>query len=468
MHKPMLQIRMKGAVLAALAGTILAGQSTFAQSPDMGPPTGPVVLRLNEADSQVVTTAQPGQPPQIAQTPQSPTGRPDWRIPDYGVTPAPSGASRLYGGPMPPSPSPTSPYSSVANQLANEPQGTQPSPTQVPTNTAADFSAYGSPFAGGDFGAGGGATTAMANPGVGYIDSAIVRSNIRVRFDANYDDTSPDKAEFFYAKCGCFASPVTFNTNRAMWDPHARGPEHRPGPGVFQFSGNPKLNYQELSAYLEYAPTMKFSGFIEMPARFIQAVSIRDTAGFSDVNLGFKYALLADPNYYYTFQFRTYTPTGAANLGLGTGHVSFEPALLVFHRLTDRLYFNGEFRDWIPVGGSDFAGNILRYGLGLTYNIVLTDRFRVAPVNEVVGWTILSGKEFVQTTEMPLGVVMPVAGQTIVNEKIGLRFGLGDYSNAGGGSAVNDRHSLYVGYGRALTGDHWYRDTFRLEYNFWF
>ena len=57
---------------------------------------------------------------------------------------------------------------------------------------------------------------------------------------------------------------------------------------------------------------------------------------------------------------------------------------------------------------------------------------------------------------------------SIVNEKIGLRIGLGDYSQAGGGSALNDRHSFYVGYGRALTGDHWYRDTLRLEYNFWF
>jgi hypothetical protein len=177
---------------------------------------------------------------------------------------------------------------------------------------------------------------------------------------------------------------------------------------------------------------------------------------------------VADPNAYYTFQFRAYMPTGAANLGLGTGHVSLEPAFLVFQRLTERLYFSGEFRDWIPVYASDFAGNILRYGLGLTYNIVLTDHFRIAPVNEIVGWTILNGKEFVASPEPPFGKVVGVGGQTIVNEKIGLRIGLGNYGQPGGGSALNDRHSLYVGYGRAITGDHWYRDTFRLEYNFWF
>jgi hypothetical protein len=33
---------------------------------------------------------------------------------------------------------------------------------------------------------------------------------------------------------------------------------------------------------------------------------------------------------------------------------------------------------------------------------------------------------------------------------------------------LNDRHSLYFGYGRAITGEHWYRDMVRVEYNFWF
>ncbi len=154
-------------------------------------------------------------------------------------------------------------------------------------------------------------------------------------------------------------------------------------------SGQPKLNYQEVATYLEYAPTQRFSGFIELPARFIQPVLGSGTSGFSDLNLGFKYALIANPNQYYTFQFRVYAPTGDSYQGLGTGHPSLEPALLVFQRLTERLYFSGEVRDWIPVAGSDFAGNVIRYGVGLTYNIVLTDHLRIAPVNEVVGWSAI-------------------------------------------------------------------------------
>jgi hypothetical protein len=463
----MLQARKTRLSLAALAGSILVAQSTFAQSLYTGSEPHPVIPPPRPIYGQASQTPSPEETPRIAQTPQSPQipiTPPGGYPPGEAAAPVPMGKSGSYGGAMPAPPTmPPSFYENV--QPGTEGALPPTAPTPGAAGTPSGFESALTP----GFGGAGGGETAMIADNPGYIDSAIVRSRIRVRFDANYDDTSPDKAEFFYAKCGCFASPLTLKTNPSVWDRNARGPEHRLGTqGVSQFSGNPHLNYQELATYLEYAPIVHFSAFIEVPARFLQAALIRDTAGFSDVNMGFKYALVANPNQYYTFQFRTYAPTGAANLGLGTGHVSFEPALLVFQRLTDRLYFNGEFRDWIPVGGSNFEGNVLRYGLGLTYNIVLTDRFRVAPVNEVVGWTILNGKEFVQTPEMPLGVVQHVAGQSIANEKIGLRFGIGDYSAAGGGSALNDRHSLYVGYGRALTGDHWYKDTFRLEYNFWF
>ena len=44
----------------------------------------------------------------------------------------------------------------------------------------------------------------------GYIDSAIIRSRVRVRYDSAYNLNSPDMAEFFYAKCGCFANPMNF------------------------------------------------------------------------------------------------------------------------------------------------------------------------------------------------------------------------------------------------------------------
>jgi hypothetical protein len=35
---------------------------------------------------------------------------------------------------------------------------------------------------------------------VGYVDDAIVASQIRFRFDAGFHDNAPDRAEFFYAQ----------------------------------------------------------------------------------------------------------------------------------------------------------------------------------------------------------------------------------------------------------------------------
>ena len=67
-----------------------------------------------------------------------------------------------------------------------------------------------------------------------------------------------------------------------------------------------------------------------------------------------------------------------------------------------------------------------------------------------MGWTLLGGK----LTE-PLGdgvfEVKNASGDTIVNLKVGVRFGFG-------------ASDLYVGYGRALTGDVWYKDIVRAEY----
>jgi len=327
-------------------------------------------------------------------------------------------------------------------------------------------------FAQEQFAARGGDEFAIAD-NVGYIDSAIIRSRFRFRYDSAYDNNRPDRAEFFYPKCGCFGNVNNFlqvttingvPTARikpgSPFDPRALGPQHPNNRPMAAGGGETRVDYQELSPYLEYAANRRFSGFIELPARFINPTLNRNAYGFSDLNLGFKYAFVAEPDRFYTFQLRTYLPTGSGERGLGTNHASIEPGVLVFQRLSERLYFSGELRDWIPVHATDFAGNVLRYGAGLAYNIILTDSVRVAPVSEFVGWSVLSGKEL-----NPAVGAVSAAHDTIVNAKIGLRFGLGDYSQRGGGSALNDRHSFYVGYGHALTGDHWYKDIIRLEYN---
>jgi len=67
-----------------------------------------------------------------------------------------------------------------------------------------------------------------------------------------------------------------------------------------------------------------------------------------------------------------------------------------------------------------------------------------------VVWSVLGGKESAGTT------IISAAGDTIVNFKVGVRFGLGD------------RADIYTGYGRPLTGDVWYKDIFRVEFRLFF
>jgi hypothetical protein len=259
---------------------------------------------------------------------------------------------------------------------------------------------------------------------VGYIDSAIPADLFRLRYDSSYNNRRPTRAEFLYAQ----------------------GAPGGPGWPLPETS----VDYQELFACAELVILPRFSAFLEVPARFLNPDINANTAGLGDMNTGFKYAFLESDSGVLSFQFRAYIPTGDADRGLGVRHVSLEPALLFYQALTDRAGVEGELRYWIPVGGTDFAGQIIRYGLGVHYDVVNTCHWRLGPVVEFVGWTVLSGREsFVQ----PSGLVevRDAAGQTIVNAKLGVRLGIGE------------RADFYAGWGRPLTGDRWYENVFRLE-----
>jgi hypothetical protein len=277
-------------------------------------------------------------------------------------------------------------------------------------------------FGGMASGAGVGSSASLG--GGGYMDLAIPMTQFRLRYDAAYDNNRPDRAEFFYAKCGCFGNGA-------------------PGPRLAETS----VDYQDISGYLELAAGNRLSGFVEVPFRFLNPEVNANTSGFADMFAGFKAALVASPDRYLTFQFRTAIPTGAASHGLGTDHVSLEPALLFWQQVTKGLFVQAEIRDWIPIGGTDFAGNILRYGIGAGYDIYNNGDFWVQPWVELVGWTVLSGMEL----NPDLGKPVDSSGESILNGKFGARIGWGN-------------SSIYAGYGRALTGDVWYKDVFRVEY----
>ncbi len=95
--------------------------------------------------------------------------------------------------------------------------------------------------------------SALAAAG-GYIDSAVVRNFFRVRFDAAYDGTFPDRVLFNY-------------------------------PAVL---GEPSIDFQDVSAYLELALADRLSGFVEVPYRFLNPTVIDNTSGFFDIQNGLR------------------------------------------------------------------------------------------------------------------------------------------------------------------------------------
>ena len=286
---------------------------------------------------------------------------------------------------------------------------------------------------------------------VGYIEDSTVASQFRLRFDAGFGNAVPDRAEFFYAKCGCY-----------QFDAPPFGDLEAPGPG----GGVPtELNFQQLYILGEYAPSERVSVFAELPLRLIQPQGFLDfgspydpfgdSSGLGDIRAGAKFSLASDQNHHVTLQVRTGFPTGDASQGLGSDAFTLEPALL-FHQSADRLSLEGQIGSWHPFGGSKgvdspdkFSGNIVFYGIGPSFDLVQTERVSFAPVVELVGWRVIGGFQTACAADLTCTYD---ADDNIVNLKVGAR------------TTINGRSSLYVGYGFGLTDAKWYEDILRAEY----
>ena len=406
-------------LVAGTAWIALALPGVYAQ----GPTPAVDSAAVGASSSLTPTSANCPRPAPGCPTPYFPSGGPSYPgAPTPGTPGSPGDMPSLPGTPGAP--------------------GSEGMGTSGDTGSGFDLASQGSP--------GGSAVGGEGFSGVGYIDSAIPVTQYRLRVDAANGDNRPDRADFFYPKCGCFRALAAKGLPGG--DPNAPGPGSVAGTNV---------NYQEITNYLEFAANRRLSGFVEIPVRYVN-ISFGDStsqtnSGLSDINFGFKAAVLYNPGQVLTFQFRTYSPTGNAGLGLGRNNWNLEPALLYYQRLTSNMYFEGELRDFIPVASADdFAGNVLRYGGGLSYLVYNRPNFRIAPVAEVVGWSVLSGKELAGDQ----GQVLNAAGNTIVNAKIGVRIGFGQMVQPG----FLNRADVYVGYGRALTGDVWYKNIARAEF----
>lgn len=287
---------------------------------------------------------------------------------------------------------------------------------------------------------------------VGYVGDASIGSQFRFRFDAGSEITSPDRAEFFYAKCGCYRG---LPTDHPGYDPDAPGP----GPGI---AGD--LNFQQAYLYGEVGVTGRISVYGELPIRRLQPQSFvpgfgtfENSSGISDIRAGVKLGLASAEDHQVTLQLQADLPSGDAAKGLGVDHVSFAPMLLYFQRVGSRGAIESQFGTVHPLDGSagiptngpdKFAGTVIIYGAGASVELAPDSRVRFAPVVELFGWHVVDG---FQTSTLG-----PADSTDILNLKIGARLGIGD------------RGSIYVGYGRALTDATWYHDIVRVEYRYGF
>lgn len=286
---------------------------------------------------------------------------------------------------------------------------------------------------------------------VGYIDDATIESKVRIRFDSGFHATAPDRAEFFYSKCGCYSGLAP---SHPWYDANA------PGPRLGAVSD---LNFQQFVVEGEYAVRSRMSVFGVVPFRRIQPQSFfagtgpgfPDQGGTGDVRAGVKLGLADRPDAGVTAKFQMYFPTGDPQKGLGTDHASFEPALLFRNSLSEVVEVESQVGVWLPIGGAApaptaadgrFAGRVFYYGIGPSFTIYDGDRVRFAPVVELVGWRVLSGNQ---------SVGLDASGTNIVNLKVGGRLSF-------------DAGSIYVGYGHALTDATWYDDILRFEYRYSF
>ena len=258
-----------------------------------------------------------------------------------------------------------------------------------------------------------------------FVDTVRPKTSMRFRWDRGINLILPDRSEYFWARIG------------------------GKGPAIPETS----VDYHELSIYIETAAE-RFSAFTVIPYRSVLGERNGGGAGFGDMIVGTK-TLLIDTEYaQLTLQFQTFIPQGKASRGVGNGHVSLEPSLLVSARLTPDTYFQGQIAEWIPLGGDpEGSGAVLHYHMALNHVIArpVADSQCIATL-EAQGYCFQDGT----FTDPVTGVAQRAAGGQYWAIGPGFRWVLSDKCDFGFGVmfAVTREH----------LANQLYRSEFRLRF----
>ncbi len=254
-------------------------------------------------------------------------------------------------------------------------------------------------------------------------DSPRPVTQTRIRWDAGFNYNFPDSAEFFWAQ------------------------EKMKGP----MNPSAALNYGSLSLYQEVA-AKGFSAFVEIPYLSVNPEGNSSSAGFGDMNVGVKTVVLDRDLILVTTQFRTFIPIGNPTTGLGTGHVSLEPALLAALKLTCSTYLQMEIADWIPIGGDPgFAGSVFHYHVSLNQNLC-----HVGECFNMVGTLEFNGYSFRGQYTDVTGTPQNLSGSNFYSAGPGVRMQFCDRCDFGVGMAF--------GFGDRHGPDQLYRTELRIRY----
>jgi hypothetical protein len=293
-----------------------------------------------------------------------------------------------------------------------------------------------------------------------FVDAARPITQMRVRYDHAWSWTDPDRAEFFMARehpknAQLLASGV--------------------GKGLSIVAT--KVDYDQLSLYTEGAAG-RIGAFVETNYLSIDPTvspayynidpntfgASQHQSGFGDLTVGTKTLLLDCELMQFGFEFKTFIPTGNFIKGLGTGHVSLEPSLLLSMRLCPDIYLQHQMSYWIPIGGDSlFEGNVYHNHLSLNFLLCRPcPGIQLISTAEVNQWLVLGG-DFTAPNFLVTGSdgkLAPVAvssrGAGIVSAGPGLRLVICDKIDIGAAGAF------------AITGSHFADQTLRVEFRWRF
>lgn len=264
--------------------------------------------------------------------------------------------------------------------------------------------------------------TGIANAAF-WVDGVRPVTQVRYRWDAALGVIYPDRASFLWPTVGTL------------------GPAQAPN----------FLDLHELSLYSEVA-SGGFSFFTNTPYRSYDTNADVHGAGFGDLDLGTKSVLFDCDLLQIAFQFRTFVPLGISRKGLGTGHVSLEPSILMALNLSPDTYLQAQFSEWIPIASDGGSGAVLHYHASL--NQVL---FRWQPSVPIIGTFEANGWSFQDGTYTdPSGVQHSASGATYISAGPGFRV------------VVCDRLDFGVGSAFAVTEGHWGEQSIRSEFRWRF